>query len=338
MRRFAFLALLSIFLALPVQAQTNISAQSYKQGPTTTQSITSAAAGTGIDVTGYSTVAVMYKGTYTTNATTSGFDLSWDSGTTYVSAQFYKQSDCSILTDTGDLTDNSTNVWFIHTAGANRIRTSALNYASGTIAVTLVPFSSPATPCDIAISTTTSALDSNLKYVGGTATDTNSGSKSGGTLRIVLATDQPQLTNKLLVTPDANSAVNLAQLNGAANSATNPLVTVFPGTIVSGTITSAMTGTTSTSLVSGTASNYLYICSCALSNDHASVSTTMILQDGSGGTTLWKGLVPFGGGSNITFPTPLKVPTAGNALYIANVTTGSSTYASCSGFRSTVSY
>lgn len=47
-----------------------------------------------------------------------------------------------------------------------------------------------------------------------TAVDTNSGNKSAGTVRVVLATDQPQLTNKLLVTPDANSAVNVAQVGG----------------------------------------------------------------------------------------------------------------------------
>lgn len=45
--------------------------------------------------------------------------------------------------------------------------------------------------------------------------DTNSGNKSAGTLRVVIATDQPALTNKLLVTPDANSAVNVAQVGGA---------------------------------------------------------------------------------------------------------------------------
>lgn len=44
--------------------------------------------------------------------------------------------------------------------------------------------------------------------------DTNSGNKSASTLRVVLATDQPALTNKLLVTPDANSAVNVAQFGG----------------------------------------------------------------------------------------------------------------------------
>jgi hypothetical protein len=59
----------------------------------------------------------------------------------------------------------------------------------------------------------------NLGKVGGTATDTNSGVKSAGTLRVVLATDQPQLSNKLLVTPDsvalpANQSVNVSQLAG----------------------------------------------------------------------------------------------------------------------------
>lgn len=54
----------------------------------------------------------------------------------------------------------------------------------------------------------------NVAQLAGTTTDTNSGTKSAGTLRVVLATDQPALTNKLLVTPDANSAVNVAQING----------------------------------------------------------------------------------------------------------------------------
>lgn len=54
----------------------------------------------------------------------------------------------------------------------------------------------------------------NLAQVNGTTTDTNSGNKSAGTIRVVIATDQPQLTNKLLVTPDANSAVNMAQAAG----------------------------------------------------------------------------------------------------------------------------
>lgn len=117
------------------------------------------------------------------------------------------------------------------------------------------------------------------------------------------------------------------------------------GTLVSGTITSAMTGTTSTSLVSGTASNYLYITSCTASNGDTDTSTDILLQDGNGGTTLWVIPAPAaavistgGGGAHITFPVPLKVPTSGNSLYAANVTTGASTKISCNGYKSTVSY
>lgn len=58
----------------------------------------------------------------------------------------------------------------------------------------------------------------NLNQIAGTTPDTNSGTKSAGTLRVVLATDQPALTNKLLVTPDsvalpANQSVNVSQIN-----------------------------------------------------------------------------------------------------------------------------
>lgn len=61
----------------------------------------------------------------------------------------------------------------------------------------------------------------NVDQINGTTPDTNSGVKSAGTLRVVLATDQPQLTNKLLVTPDsvalpAHQSVNVDQLNGTA--------------------------------------------------------------------------------------------------------------------------
>lgn len=44
-----------------------------------------------------------------------------------------------------------------------------------------------------------SGTGANISQVGGTNIDTNSGSKSAGTQRVVLATDQPQLTNALKV-------------------------------------------------------------------------------------------------------------------------------------------
>jgi plasmid maintenance system antidote protein VapI len=67
----------------------------------------------------------------------------------------------------------------------------------------------------------------NVAQVAGTTTDTNSGVKSAGTQRVVLATDQPQLTNALKVDGSAvtqpvsgtvgitaNSSVNVAQVAG----------------------------------------------------------------------------------------------------------------------------
>lgn len=71
----------------------------------------------------------------------------------------------------------------------------------------------------------------NESQISGTPVDTNSGTKSAGTQRVVIATDQPQLTNKLLVTPDptipepsgasgdAVSACNI--LSAASNNSTS---------------------------------------------------------------------------------------------------------------------
>jgi hypothetical protein len=61
-----------------------------------------------------------------------------------------------------------------------------------------------------------SNASTNVAQLAGTTTDTNSGTKGAGTLRVVLATDQPQLTNKLLVTPDANAQVDVNRIAGTA--------------------------------------------------------------------------------------------------------------------------
>lgn len=286
--------------------------------------------------------------------------------------------------------------------------------------------------------TTSAALKTDMTSVSGTAADVNSGTKSAGTLRVVLATDQPQLTNKLLVTPDANSAVNVAQINGVAalvgngttgtgsqrvtiasdntpfpvktdqtthgttdlvaaditkiagtsivnggvagsqsiggTVATNVAITANPVNLgvqavssensavttarqvqlvadlvgklivlpyanpenfVSGAITSAMTGTTTTSLIAAPAAGLRnYITQITVSNSHATVGTDVIIQDGSGGTTLYT--IPAAavyGGAALTFPTPLRQPTTATAIFCANVTTGASTKVSASGYK-----
>jgi hypothetical protein len=68
------------------------------------------------------------------------------------------------------------------------------------------------------------AAQTDLSSIAGTVADGNSGNKSAGTLRVVLATDQPQLTAKLLVTPDANSTVDLNRIAGTTTSTSNGTV------------------------------------------------------------------------------------------------------------------
>ena len=108
-----------------------------------------------------------------------------------------------------------------------------------------------------------------------------------------------------------------------------------PENFVSGCISSAMTGTTSTSLIGAPASGLRnYITQITVSNSHATVGTDIIIQDGSGGTTLY--VIPAAavfGGATITFPTPLRQPTTATAIYCANVTTGANTKVSASGYK-----
>jgi hypothetical protein len=108
-----------------------------------------------------------------------------------------------------------------------------------------------------------------------------------------------------------------------------------PENFVSGAITTAMTGTTSTSLVGAPGAGLRnYITTIIVSNAHATVGTDVIIQDGSGGTTLLT--IPAAavyGGAVINLPVPLRQPTANTALFCANVTTGASTKVSAVGYK-----
>jgi hypothetical protein len=99
--------------------------------------------------------------------------------------------------------------------------------------------------------------------------------------------------------------------------------------------TAAMTGTTSTSLIAAPGAGLRnYITQLTVSNSHATVGTDIELQDGNGGTTFY--VIPAAavyGGAALTFPTPLKQPTANTALYVKNSVTGASTRVSASGYK-----
>lgn len=126
-------------------------------------------------------------------------------------------------------------------------------------------------------------------------------------------------------TPGTTNAV---QLTGDGFTATND---------VSGVITSPMTVTTSTVLVAAPgASLRNYITHIACYNTHATVSTLVNVQDGSGGTTIYQLVAPAAyGGSSLTLPVPIRQPTTNTGLYVVNATTGASTTCSASGYKGT---
>ncbi len=187
----------------------------------------------------------------------------------------------------------------------------------------------------------------------GTAAAFGSGANGTTVPRVALATDSPGIIATAALTAATAPAAGIATL-GQYN-ATNPaptdtqsvalqlgpngqlLVLPYgnPANFVSGAITSAMTGTTSTSLIAAPASGLRnYITQITVSNSHATVGTDVIIQDGSGGTTLYT--IPAAavyGGAVVTFPTPLRQPTTATAIFCANVTTGSSTKVSASGYK-----
>jgi hypothetical protein len=193
----------------------------------------------------------------------------------------------------------------------------------------------------------------NNTQINGVALATGSGAMNTGTQRVAMATDSPGVvpTGVLTAAAAPGSAIaTLGQYN-ATNPAPTDTQTVSlqvgpngamlvqpygnPANYVSGAITTAMTGTTTTSLIAAPAAGLRnYITQVTVSNSHATVGTDIILQDGSGGTTLYT--IPAAavyGGAVVTFPTPLRQPTTATALFCANVTTGASTKVSASGYK-----
>lgn len=171
---------------------------------TTTMQNAATASGNGtvLAVDGMSSAILTVNCSSCSGGTTINFEAQND-GTNFaaVNATLHNSSVIASTTTTAGLT-----YWQIPVAGWKQLRARISGYSAGTVTVT-----GTTVPVDFNSRTTNSNL-----FLAGTAVDANSGNKSSGTIRVVLATDQPALTNKLLVTPDANSAVNVAQMNGVA--------------------------------------------------------------------------------------------------------------------------
>lgn len=158
----------------------------------------------------------------------------------------------------------------------------------------------------------------------------------GATATNVAITDNP-LNNGAQAVSSENAAVTTARKVQLVADLVGKLIVLpyaNPENFVSG-VTAAMTGTTTTSLIAAPAAGLRnYVTHIIATNSHATVGTFIIIQDGSGGTTIYEGYAAaVGGGFSITFPTPLRQPTTATAIFCANVTTGANTIVSASGYK-----
>jgi hypothetical protein len=101
-------------------------------------------------------------------------------------------------------------------------------------------------------------------------------------------------------------------------------------------VTAAKTDTSLSELVAaGGAGVRHYITSLSVMNSHATVSTVVEVRTGTT-TVIHRGYaLAAGGGYTITFPTPLRGG-ANEAINVYNITTGSNTYVSASGYTASV--
>lgn len=206
-----------------------------------------------------------------------------------------------------------------------------------------VTIASDNTPFPVKLDQTTPGTTNavSIAQIGGTTIVNGgvAGSQSvGGTVATNVAITANPLNLGAQAVSSENTAVTTArQVQLVADLVGKLIVLPYanPENFVSGAITSAMTGTTSTSLIAAPAAGLRnYITQITVSNSHATVGTDIIIQDGSGGTTLYT--IPAAavyGGAVVTFPTPLRQPTTATAIYCANVTTGASTKVSASGYK-----
>jgi hypothetical protein len=187
----------------------------------------------------------------------------------------------------------------------------------------------------------------NLAQVAGTNTVTAgvAGTQAvGGNVATNVAIGTNPINNGAQGVSSENAAVTSGRMVQLVADLVGKLIVLpyaNPENFVSGAITSAMTGTTSTSLLAAPASGLRnYITQITVSNASITVPTDIIIQDGSGGTTLYTLPCPIGTGTGtgtsggvFVFPTPLRQPTTATALFCANVTTGSSTKVSATGYK-----
>lgn len=199
-----------------------------------------------------------------------------------------------------------------------------------------------------------------------------SGSVSALTQRVVLATDQPTMSNAQPVTAAQSTASNLnAQVVGAVAHdgavSGNPVRTAGRGlsadytAVASGDVADFITTLTGKQVtypyaLPGSTWNYAaasggitnttgvtakaaagagvrnYVTSAQVINGHASTATDVQIRDGASGTVLWRGFAQAAGGGVSAYFDPPLRGTANTLVEVACGTTATATYFNLQGF------
>lgn len=155
----------------------------------------------------------------------------------------------------------------------------------------------------------------NVLGANGSALDTNSGTKSAGTIRVVLATDQPQLTNSTITTGDTASgssdAGNPNKIGGVGKTSNPTAVTdgqrvnaifdklgkqVVVGSIRDlkvNQITTITSSTSETTVLTAVASTFLDVYGVICVNS-SGTATNVSFKDATSGTTRFNIYIPAG--------------------------------------------
>lgn len=236
--------------------QSAINTTSAQAAATTGNITTASGAGSTVTatVTQYSVATITLKGTYT--GVTVAFKASDDSGVTYYAIEASNAASPNSAATSFALADNSSNMFNVTVPGVTNVEVVCTAITGGTVVTRITPTADPmvfnvaaglvagtniagkfgidqTTPgttnlVSLSAETTkvigtvnqgTSPWVGNTTQLGGTAIDTNSGNKSGGTQRVILATDSVALTTAGLfsvkvdqTTVGTTNAVSIAQI------------------------------------------------------------------------------------------------------------------------------
>jgi hypothetical protein len=234
------------------QPVTNATASSFqaqvaqKAAVSTSGTLQSAATANGngstISTDGMSSAVVTVNCSSCSGGTTVNFEGTED-GSNYspITATQLGSTTLATTTSTSGLT-----YWQIPVAGLQNIRARISGYSAGTITVTAhavpVDWNSRVMNANIVANTATNQ-STNVAQVAGTTTDTNSGNKSAGTQRIVIATDQPALTNAQPVKEAAGDNVTLGNTTDTAAADANGTVNAHVREVAKDTASIVANGT-----------------------------------------------------------------------------------------------